>query len=134
MKLFSTSVILAFAIIVPVTSCTKYKLPVVPKSGRTITFTLHTEKDFSHDNHNITFSLFIRTHTQVLFDSLLPVMKIKDIPDSMHKLLYQKKLTNDDGSDLGVGFRYAIENVGTSSFVDSSKAGESFKTVDFSFK
>ncbi|MGH2649566.1 MAG: hypothetical protein ACRDE8_18450 [Ginsengibacter sp.] len=61
-------------------------------------------------------------------------MKIKDIPASINKLIFEKKVPGDDGSDLGVGFHYTIENVGSSSFIDSCKTGESFKVVNFSFR
>lgn len=134
MKIYSTLVILAFTIMLAATSCTKETSPEIPNSGRTIKFILHTEKDFSNDEHNITFSLFIRNHTTVLFDSTLSSMKIKDIPDSTNKLIFEKKVPSDDGSDIAAGFRYTIENVGISWHLDTCKAGETFKVVDFSFQ
>jgi hypothetical protein len=134
MKIYLILVIAAFTIILAGTSCTKETAPIIPNSGRTIKFILYTGKDFSNDNHNITFSLFIRNHTAVLFDSTLPSMKIKDIPDSSNKLIFEKKVPNDDGSDLAAGFRYTIENVGMSWYLDTCKAGNTFKVVDFSFQ
>jgi len=129
-----TLVILTFTLVLAGISCTKDTSPTIPNSGRIIKFILHTEKDFSNDNHNITFSLFIRNHTTVLFDSTLSSMKIKDIPDSANKLIFEKKVPNDDGSDLAAGFNYTIENVGMSWYLDTCKAGETFKIVDFSFQ
>lgn len=135
MKTYSKLLILVLAICVAGTSCYKAKsLPVPPVVARTIRFVLHTEEDLSDNNSNITFSMFIRTHDRVLFDTTLSVMKIKDIPDSTKKLVFEKKVLNDDGSELAAGFRYTIENVGHSGHIDTCKAGELFKVVDFSFK
>jgi hypothetical protein len=61
-------------------------------------------------------------------------MKIKDIPDSTAKLVFDKKVPNDDGSDLAAGFRYDIDGVGNSSYLDTCSAGEMFKVINFSFK
>ncbi|MEP6949338.1 MAG: hypothetical protein ABI863_08695 [Ginsengibacter sp.] len=134
MKIYSTLIILALTAILIGTSCTKETSSIIPNSGRTIKFILYTKQDFSNDNHNITFSLFIRNHTRDLFDSALSSMKIKDIPDSMHKLIFEKKVPNDDGSDLAAGFNYTIENVGISWYIDTCAAGQTFKVVDFSFQ
>ena len=115
-------------------SCTKAPLPEVQNSVKTIRFSLYTKDDFSGDNHNIIFSLFVRTHTKVIFDSTLSVMKIKDSPDSTHQLHFEKLIMTDSGSDLAAGFRYTIENVGTASFIDSVSAADTFKIIHFIFK
>lgn len=117
------------------TSCYKEQSSSVsPAVSRTIIFTLYTQKDFSDNNSNITFSLFIRTHDKVLFDTTLSVMKIKDIPDSTRKIVFKKEVPDNDGSELAAGFRYSIENVGNSTHIDTCKTGELVKVVDFSFK
>jgi hypothetical protein len=135
MKTYSKLLILMVAIGLVVASCYRDKtLPVPPVVARTIRFVLHTDEDLSDNNSNVTFSMFIRTHDKVLFDTTLSVMKIKDIPDSTRKLVFEKKVPNDDGSELAAGFRYTIENVGNSTHIDTCKAGELFKVVDFSFK
>lgn len=133
MKIYSTLATLAL-VILTATSCKKDTSPVNHFPPRTIKFILYTKEDFSKDNHNITFSLFIRTHTKALFDSALSTIKIKDIPDSIHQLVIEKKVPNDDGSDLAVGFNYAIENVGYSWYTDTCSALETVKVVDFSFR
>lgn len=133
MKIYLTRILLAFTIAVVGASCSK-DTPPTPKADRTFQFLLHTEKDFSDDNHRITFSVFIRNHTKVLFDSTLPSMKIKDIPAFANKLSFQKKVSDAANADLAAGFGYTIENVGISSFTDTCKAGETFKVIDFSFK
>jgi PBP1b-binding outer membrane lipoprotein LpoB len=126
---------LAILLILIATSCTKKEsLPPVVNAPRTITFVLYTEKDFSSNDANIRFSVFIKNHTNVLFDSTLPTMKIKEIPTAAHKLIIEKKVPNDDGSDLSVGFLYSIENVGSSWHIDTCASGASSKVVEFAFE
>lgn len=134
MKIYSSLIIFALAVVLAGTSCTKEVAPAITHPERTIRFILYTNQDFSGNNQNITFSLFIRNHTRGLFDSSLSSMKIKDIPDSTHKLIFEKKVPNDDGSDLAAGFNYTIENVGTSWHIDTCAAGQVFKIVDFPFQ
>ena len=117
------------------TSCKKQTTDQSPGVPRKIQFALYSDKDFSNDNGNITFTLSIqKLPSQVLWDSVLPQMKIKDIPDVAHKLVIEKLVPNNDKSLLKVGFRYSIENVGSSSHWDSSNAGETFTIVDFNFQ
>ena len=59
-------------------------------------------------------------------------MRIEDIPDAFHKLVIEK--TVSDNSDIAAGFRYEIHDVGTSSYVDTSKAGNLFKVIDYAFQ
>ncbi|MES1222605.1 MAG: hypothetical protein ABUT20_44330 [Bacteroidota bacterium] len=136
MKVFPNLILSAILCQLVFSSCTKdgYGYSSNPKPARTIQFNLYTEKDFSNDNHNIIFSLFIKTHTKTLFDSTLSVMKIKDIPLLANKLTFEKKVPNDDGTDLAVGFHYTIENVGSAGYTDTCKAGNALKKVDFSFQ
>src|SRR5215217_958190 len=110
MKIYASLIIVVFTIMMTATSCKKVSPVIYPP--RTIKYLLYTEQNFSEDNHNITFSVSIRTHSKVLFDSTFATMKIKDIPDTLHKIIVEKKVPNDDGSELAVGFRYSIENVG----------------------
>jgi hypothetical protein len=115
-------------------SCSKKNTSTSPDKVRTIRFVLYTEKDFSGNDENISFSLLIKNHSGVLFDSTLSPMKIKDIPDSTAKLVFDKKVPNDDGLDLAAGFHYDIDGVGISSYLDTCSAGEMFKVIYFSFK
>src|SRR5258705_2538636 len=120
------------------TSCKKQETANLPKSPavqRTIQFILYTDKDFSNDQHNISFNLFIQTlKNEILWDSTLAPMKVKDIPGEANKIVIQKSLLDKDNSLLKVGFRYAIENVGNSWYFDSSSAGQTFTIVDFNFQ
>ncbi len=114
--------------------CTK-KVEVVPVSAltRTVKFNLYTDQDFSTDNHNITFSLFVRNHAKTLLDSAVVTMKVKDIPKIGNKLVFEKKIVNDD-SELIAGFTYYIENVGYSWHLDTVAKGQNFKLIDYSFR
>ena len=127
------SPILFSLIILCESSCKKDNAQTTPLSSRTITFILYTEKDFSADEHNITFSLLIKNHLTTLFDSSLSTIKIKDIPAPVNKLIIEKKIP-DDGSAWIVGFQYNIENVGYSWYLDSCAVGQSSKTVEFAFQ
>lgn len=102
---------------------------------RKIRFSLYTRKDFSENNDIITFTLSIRTAaSRVLWDSVLPAMKIKDIPGFSNKLVFEKQVPGNDCSLLKVGFIYSIESAGISWFWDKSDPGETFKNVEFDFK
>jgi|SRR5215475_11448895 len=124
----------ALAVLLVVVSCRKYSSGNMsyPAAQRTIRFQLYTNQDFSDNSSVINFSIFIRDANRTLFDSSLASMRIKDIPDALNKLVIEK--TVNDNSDLAAGFRYEIHDVGTSSYIDTSKAGNPFKIVDFSFQ
>lgn len=131
--LFSTTI---FCIVLA-TSCTKQPSSSSgndPSAGRTIRFHLYTNRDFSNDHGIIHFSVIIRNGSALLFDSTLAVMQIKDIPDSAHKIIIDKKISGYDNADLSAGFLYEIENVGYSWFIDTSKAGNPLKVVDYAFQ
>jgi hypothetical protein len=135
MKPFLVLSVTIFALFLLITSCTKQVdvKPTIPLT-RTIKFNLYTEQDFSTDNHNITFSLFIRNHTKNLLDSAVVTMKVKDIPKFANKLMFEKKIVVDDDSELLAGFTYYIENVGYSWHLDTLAAGQQFKQIDYSFR
>lgn len=103
-----------------------------PANSRTIRFQLYTNQDFSANNAVINFSLFIRNANKTLLDSSLASMQIKDIPDGAHKIVIEK--TVNDNSDLAAGFRYEIQNVGYSWYIDTSKGGSASKVIDFAFQ
>ena len=117
-------------------SCTKNPLPPPPGNEyeRIIQFALYTQEDLSNDNDSVHFSVFIKDHGTMLFDSLLYSMKIKDIPDSTHSLLFEKSIPDTDSDELSAGFRYTIQNVGSASFIDTIAADEEYKSIEFSFR
>jgi hypothetical protein len=105
------------------------------KNLRKVRFVLYTDKDFSSDNDSIFFKLSIRkARNQVLWDSMLAPMKIKDIPDLARRLIVNKLVPGNDPSLLKVGFYYSIKNVGNSWHVEPLNVGETFKVVDFNFQ
>ena len=113
----------AIAVVFVLASCKKYSSGnmIYPAAERKIRFELYTNQDFSGDASVINFSIFA-----------LASMRIQDIPDALHKLVFEK--TVNDNYDLAAGFRYEIHDVGTSAFIDTSKAGNPFKIIDYSFQ
>jgi len=102
---------------------------------------LYTTDDVSNDNKLITFTLQIRPLNTfppnlVLWDSVLPPMKIKDIPSLANKLVIEKIVpAGQTGSNntLQAGFLYDIENVGHSWHLDTLTSGNTFKSIEFNF-
>lgn len=106
---------------------------IYPVVERKFHFQLYTNQDFSANASVINFSLFIKKANGTIFDSSLASMQIKDIPDAAHKLVFEKTVTVSD-IDLAAGFRYEIHDVGNSQYIDTSKAGNTFKIIDFAFQ
>jgi len=131
-KSLSYSAILILSIV----SCKKYTNGAVNVQDfpGIIRFNLFTTKDFSKDPRSISFSVFIADSTKTLWDSTLPPMRIKDIPDSANALVIEKVVPKHTNSLLKVSFRYNIDNVGHSGYVDSSNAGQNLKVVNFNFQ
>jgi hypothetical protein len=105
-----------------------------PGIDRKIRFQLYTDKDFSGETSTIKFSLFIRNTRTTLFDSSFAPMQLKDIPDAANKIVVEKVVSGNGNADLAAGFHYEIENVGHSGYTDTSKAGNAFKVIDYSFQ
>jgi hypothetical protein len=102
---------------------------------RKVQFQLYTTKDFSDENDSIFFRIsIIKPRNQILFDSMLAPMKLKDIPNRAHKLVIDELVPGNDPSLLKVGFYYTIKNVGNSSHTEPFNVGETFKVVDFNFQ
>ena len=102
-------------------------------SERKIRFQLYTDKDFSNENSVIKFSIFIRDAHTTLFDSSLAPMQLQDIPDAAHKIIIDKMVLGTNNADLAAGFHYEIQNVGHSGYIDTSRAGNELKVVDYAF-
>ena len=138
MKYLSIISILFVSTILIGTSCKKqitYNASSSSKNLRKVQFVLYTDKDFSSDNHTIIFKLTIQKPPgQILWDSTLAPMKIKDIPNVAHKLIVEKTVPGNDPSLLKVGFYYSIKHVGNSWYFNAFNAGETFKVVDFNFQ
>ena len=138
MKSLSIISILCGSIILIGTSCKKqitYNALSSSKNLRKVQFVLYTDKDFSSDNNTITFKVSIKkSGNQVLWDSTLTPMKIKDIPNTAHKIIIEKAIPGNDPSLLKVGFYYSIKDVGNSWYLNAFNVGETFKVVDFNFQ
>jgi hypothetical protein len=137
MKKFLIRISAALIVVFIAASCKKDYSPggvIHPVNERKIRFQLYTNKDFSGNSSVINFSLFIRDANKILLDSALAPMLIKDIPDGAHKLVIEKTVAGNDNSDLAAGFRYEIQNIGNSWYIDTSKAGNTFKVIDYDFQ
>jgi len=138
MKIYLT--IAAVALVSVVLSCKKDRFPHNGKDRgnnfppRRVHFELYTKENFGNDNKNIFFNLFMRTERRTIFDSALAVMKVNEIPDSLHRIIIDKWVPGNDTSRLAVGFTYRIENVGISWYLEEFSAGDTVKLLKYSFK
>jgi hypothetical protein len=130
----TTILVLAF-VIFSFASCKKDAMPV-GKVERTIRFVLYTDQNFSNEDRNIIFSVFIRRDGNYphLFDSTFSVMKVKEIPGASNKIVFEKKVLVDASLRLGAGFVYSLENVGYSWYIEACEPGELFKEINYSFQ
>ncbi len=137
MKKFFICILSALIVVLILSSCKKQYSStdtMYPVNDRKIRFQLYTNQDFSGNTSVINFSIFIRNANKTLFDSSLASMQIKDIPDAAHKLVIERTVPGNDNSDLAAGFRYEIHDVGNSWYIDTSKAGNTFKIIDYAFQ
>jgi hypothetical protein len=133
MKFTLTTPLIFFFLLLFGTSC--FKDPVSPPANTKIQFVLYTDQDFSTDSDQIVFRLSIqKAPNQTIWDSTLAPIYIKDIPDSAHKIVIEKSVSNDNNAFLKCGFYYSIENVGNSWYLDSIPPGVNFKKIEFNFR
>lgn len=131
--LLRTPIILAAAVCL-IVSCKKEKHAPAPVPTRTLKFILYTDKDFSDDEHNISFALHVvRIGNYPSFDSTVTSFKIKDIPHKANQLVFEKKVP-DDGTTLTVGFVYTIEGIGVGWHLDTLGANQKSKTIEYPFE
>src|SRR5712675_2032378 len=115
MKFLCLWPVLIFVLLFAGSACNKQttEQPPVNLVPRKVRFVLYTDKDFSNNNELITFELTIQNaSSQVLWDSVLPPMRRKDIPGLSNKGVVEKWVPGNDPSLLKTGFYYAIQNVG----------------------
>jgi hypothetical protein len=117
-----------------VVSCKKDQTGAKANPPRKVRYELFTNEDFSTDQKNILFSIIMRSGQKTIFDSPLAAMKIKDIPDSNHRIIIERLAPDNDTATLVVGFNYQIENVGNSWFLDTFSAGSTFKLLRYPFR
>ncbi|MGZ3945020.1 MAG: hypothetical protein ACXVIY_08040 [Mucilaginibacter sp.] len=137
MKFYSIMALIVAAICLT-TSCKKEKPTQAPAptpvATKTLKFILYTDKDFSTDDHNISFALHISNpNNGIAFDSTVVAFKVKDIPHKANQLVFEKKVPLN-GADLSAGFTYSIENVGYSWHLDTVAASEKLKVIEYRFE
>ncbi|HEX3767960.1 MAG TPA: hypothetical protein VHT72_06250 [Puia sp.] len=115
-------------------ACKKDQADAKTNPSRRVRYELYTNEDFSDDQKNIFFSVFIRNGQKTIFDSPLAAMRIKDIPDSNHRIIIEKIAPENETSTLVVGFNYQIETVGYSWYLDTFPATDTFKLLRYSFR
>lgn len=105
---------------------------------RTIWYILYTKQDFSEVQDTIRFRLHIHTTGttgRVLLDSNIAPMRVSQVPDSLHRLIFTKTVPpGHENEKLVVGFVYDIDNVGESWFLDSMNPGDRVKKIEYSFR
>ena len=113
-------------------ACKKHATPPAP---RTVNYVLYTEKDFSGNNDTIRFEIVMKAGSTTLLDSPLAAMTVAQVPHQAGKIDITKTVPETyRNADLQVGFLYSIDNVGSSWFLDSSKAGNLQKVVTYKFE
>jgi hypothetical protein len=106
-----------------------------PDTPRKVQFSLFTDTDFRNYADKVTFTLAIRnSRSQTVWDSVLPPMRVMDIPGRVNRLFFEKQLTGYGDSLLQVGFIYQVENVGISWYWKRSLPCEKITLVEFDFK
>jgi hypothetical protein len=104
-----------------------------PRAIRKVRYELFTKADNSTNEETIRFDLVMRKGAHVLFDSALAPMKIKDIPDSLHPLVFEKTVPEGIRDTIVASFDYDIENVGHFWYLEPFPAGDTLKILRFSF-
>lgn len=138
MKPYLVKLFLCCLLFVSLFSCMKVELIETyssPAVSRKIQFSLYTSQNFSIYNDSISFLLRIRNaNGQVLWDSTLPKMRIKDIPKFENRIVVEKAVPDADSSVLKVGFVYTIDNVGISWHQDTCHKSTAVKVMSFDFR
>lgn len=128
------SILAMVAVMCLVFACTKDHGTIKNKPVRKVHYELFTTENFSEDMHDIQFNLFMRDSRRTIFDSALAIMKVKDIPDSLHRLIFDKIVPGNNQDSLVVGFTYHLFDVGYSWYLDGFPKGDTLKVIKYSFK
>src|SRR5579872_5531720 len=109
--------------------------PNSPVNPTTIRYSLFTTKDFADENDTITFTLRITSQTSPFFDYVLKPMRISEIPDKEHSLVFDRVTPAGHEKDtLLVGFVYEIQHVGVGGHLDTCAPGQALKHVELNFQ
>jgi hypothetical protein len=121
-----------------IASCKKdnHQKPAGPAT-KTVRFVLYTNEDFSTDDDTVSFAATIRNNSgtinsHTIFDTTLATRRFKDIPGPSNKLIFEKKVP-DDESVLTVGFIYT-DRFGVGSHFDTVSTNEKLKVFEYPFR
>jgi hypothetical protein len=136
MKFHPANLLLCLVLFLGFLSCKKdTKTPTPPPAPRNVRYILYVRNAFPDDDKLITFDIVMKNGTKVLFDSAFAPMKISAMPDKEHAIVVEKTVpAGNENADLVVGFTYAIQNVGNSWFLDTAKAGNPLKIMEYPFQ
>ncbi|MES1223169.1 MAG: hypothetical protein ABUT20_47185 [Bacteroidota bacterium] len=127
--------IILLSVIILATVACKKDHPYETEVARKIQFSLYTDKDFSDDSKNITFTMIIQNAASTtIWDSVLATMKVNDIPSLENKIFAEKTVIVKKSAELKIGFLYTIEGVGNSWFFGKSEAGDTVRKLDYNFQ
>lgn len=124
---------IALSVMIAAVSCKKDNhKPTPPKTVRYIIF---TDQDFHDDNHNITFELRIhQLNGRNVLDTFLAPMKISEIPDKAHALVFDKTVpAGHENETLQLGIIEEIEDIGIFGTFDTLGANEQHHTIERNF-
>lgn len=107
-----------------------------PAPPRTVRYVIYTDQDFHDDNHNITFELRIHQMSgRNLFDSSIATMKVSEIPDKAHALVFDKTVpAGHENETLQLGIIDYLEDVGYYWKIDTLGANEQHHTIEWNFR
>jgi hypothetical protein len=115
--------------------CKKDSKPPVPVQPGNVRYILYVKTPFPDDDKLITFDVIMKNGTRVIFDSAFAPMKISAMPDKDHAIVVDKSVpAGNENADLVVGFLYSIENVGNSWRLDTARAGNPLKIIEYPFQ
>jgi hypothetical protein len=138
MKVQFIKLALLSSILFTVVSCKKEEMAEIftgPTVSRKVQFSLYTSQNFGAYNDSISFLLRIRNAKgQTLWDSTLPKMRIKDIPNFENRIFVEKAVPDADSSLLKVGFVYTVDNVGISWYQDTMRKSTAIKVMSYNFR
>jgi hypothetical protein len=135
---FSTTILLLASCVTVFVACRKDRVrsdDLIPLVSKTIRFQLYTTEDFKIETKNVIFRLFIEDPMRhIIWDSLLPPIRLNQVPDSFHIISIERNIRIKPQETIKAGFRYTIEDVGSSSYVDTLSPGTKFKLIEFNFR
>jgi hypothetical protein len=135
---FSKNILLLGACLTVFLACRKDSVKgdhLTPLVLKTIRFQLYTTEDFKMESGHVIFKLFIEAPMRhIIWDSLLPPIRVNQVPDSLHKICVERKIMIKPEDTIRAGFRYSIEDVGSSSYLDTLSPGTRFKLIEFNFR